>query len=108
MPCCTIPIIFGQQFLLRIDAKTSLSASKNIRFDQTTLAIDAAVARQGIALAHRSFVTSDLATGRLVEVFQTEMQTEKGYYVVAPRSSRHPELVASVRRWLFEQARTAA
>ncbi|RWE25882.1 MAG: LysR family transcriptional regulator, partial [Mesorhizobium sp.] len=42
------------------------TAAKNIRFNQTSLAIEAAIAGQGLALASLFFVEDDIASGRLV------------------------------------------
>lgn len=75
-----------------------------IRFNQTTLAIDAALNGQGLALVQRDFVAADLAAGRLVQVFSPTMRTDAGYYLVSPRKPRQPAAVASVKRWLLGEA----
>lgn len=83
-----------------------VTTQKNIRFNQAALAIDAAVAGQGIALAHPAFVAMDIATNRLVRVLQTQLVTDSGFYLVHPRKTRHPGPVAVVRDWLCGQARS--
>ncbi|MES2928408.1 MAG: LysR substrate-binding domain-containing protein [Pseudomonadota bacterium] len=75
-----------------------------IWFNQTTLAIDAALTGQGLALVQKDFVAQDLSTGRLAKVFEEEAHTGAGYYLVAPRKQRAPEVVAGVRAWLRSQA----
>lgn len=82
-----------------------LAAAKNIRFNQTALAIDAAVAGQGLALAHTDFIASDVDAGRLVRLFDTALRTGAGFYIVSPRRQRHAGQVANVRDWLLQQAR---
>ena len=45
--------------------------AKNLRFNQTSLAIEAAIAGQGVALAARVFLAEDLAEGRLAQARTT-------------------------------------
>ncbi|CAM3471388.1 LysR substrate-binding domain-containing protein [Paracidovorax anthurii] len=68
--------------------------------DQTTLAIDAALTGQGVALVQEDFVTQDLSAGRLVQIFPHAMRTDAGYYLVSPRKQRQPHAVAELKRWL--------
>lgn len=77
---------------------------KNIRFNQTSLAIEAAIAGQGLALASHFFVADDLASGRLVQVLDAEMRTASDFYLVAPRKPKNPAAVDAVRSWLTGQA----
>ncbi|TYL48802.1 LysR substrate-binding domain-containing protein [Marinomonas sp. IMCC 4694] len=64
-------------------------------FNQTTLAIDAALAGQGIALACFAFVEKDIKAGRLVPVFEKTVTVEPDYYLVRKRSrSPHPTVDA--------------
>ncbi|MFA3918747.1 transcriptional regulator GcvA [Ruegeria hyattellae] len=77
--------------------------AKTMAFSQTSMAIDAALASQGIALANREFVEADLRASRLCQPVEFSMETDEGYYVVAPREPRNPAIVSIVRRWLAEQ-----
>lgn len=80
-------------------------APHNIRFNQTALAIEAAVAGQGLALASHFFVSDDLRDGRLSRVFPgAEVRTGSDFYVISPRRPRHPAPVAAVRHWLLAAA----
>ncbi|ELT51236.1 LysR family transcriptional regulator [Brucella intermedia M86] len=56
-------------------------------FNQTTLALDAAMAGQGIALACRAFVAADLAAGRLVQVSDGTVTIEPDYFLVRKRTA---------------------
>jgi LysR family glycine cleavage system transcriptional activator len=80
---------------------SAAGASKGVRFNQTALAIDAALSGQGIALASRYFVESDLAGGRLVDPFGATLEDGTGFYVVTPRRPRHPAPTAAVKAWLL-------
>lgn len=78
-------------------------APQAIWFNQTTLAIDAALTGQGIALVQKDFVAQDLASGRLAKVWEAEARTGAGYYLVSPRKQRAPEVVGGVKAWLRSQ-----
>ncbi|QFT83807.1 Glycine cleavage system transcriptional activator [Halomonas sp. THAF12] len=68
-------------------------------FNQTTLALDAALAGQGIALACRAFVAGDLAAGRLVQVTGEAMIEAPSYYLVRQRSSPPHARQEAVWEW---------
>lgn len=78
--------------------------AKNIRFNQTSLAIEAAIAGQGIALTPHFFVADDLATGKLVPCFDLSLKTGADFYIIAPRKPRNAPQVTAVRDWLRKQA----
>jgi len=76
--------------------------ARRMRFNQTGLAIDAAIAGQGIALASRFLVAADLAAGRLAQPLKAEMRGTQDFYVVVPRKQVHPEPTQAVRQWLLD------
>lgn len=78
--------------------------ARNLRFNQTSLAIDAAAGGQGIALASHAFVKDDIAAGRLAQVFPQQLQLDKAFYLVWPRKAQQPAALAVVKAWLKEQA----
>ncbi|WP_194790308.1 LysR substrate-binding domain-containing protein [Pseudomonas sp. UFMG81] len=78
--------------------------ARNLRFNQTSLAIEAAVGGQGIALAEQAFVAHDIAAGRLVQVFPLQLRLDKAFYLVWPRRARQPAGLAVVKAWLKQQA----
>ncbi|QHE94895.1 transcriptional regulator GcvA [Pandoraea fibrosis] len=92
------------QFLELAMPQAPMSVAKNVRFNQTALAIDAAVAGQGLALAHTDFIVADVAAGRLIRLFDTELRTGAGFYIVSPRRTRHAGPIADVREWLLREA----
>lgn len=81
----------------------STAAVRRVRFNQTALAIDAAIAGQGLALASRFLVKRDLAEGRLVLAFAATHRGPADYFVVTPKKPRHPAPTATVRDWLLRQ-----
>lgn len=84
-----------------------VSDMKTMNFSQTSLAIDAAIAGQGVALTNRVLVEEDLSKVRLCQPFEYSLPTDEGYYVVAPRVPRNAALVDCVRGWLAEQVRSS-
>ncbi|NOD93384.1 LysR family transcriptional regulator [Ruegeria sp. HKCCD4884] len=72
-------------------------------FSQTSLAIDAALSGQGIALANAPLVASELASGRLVQPLEDVLIEDLGFYIVAPRKPRQPQMVEIIRNWLLSQ-----
>lgn len=97
-----------EQYLQEGGVPSTAMPTHAIRFNQTTLAIDAALMGQGIALVQKDFVADDLAAGRLVPAFAHEMHTDAGYYLVHPRKQRLPQAVARVRQWMVGQAQSIA
>ena len=76
---------------------------KTMKFSQTSLALDAAIARQGVALTTHALVDDDLRENRLCQPFAFSLEAKEGYYIVAPREPRNPVLVSIVRDWLIAQ-----
>ena len=72
-------------------------------FSHASLAIQAAMAGQGVALARGTLVREDLAQRRLVKPFELELDSGIGYWLVAPRRAiLRPELV-QFRDWLLAE-----
>lgn len=88
------------QFLEVAFPGAATTSGKNIRFNQTSLAIEAAAAGQGLALTSLFFVTDDLASRRLVRPFTTELRIGADFYLVSLRKPRHPTAVIEVRDWM--------
>jgi LysR family glycine cleavage system transcriptional activator len=82
-------------------------ASKRLSFNQTSHAIDAAIAGQGIVLATRSFVAADIAERRLERVGRTVLQGPSDFHLVWPRYRKSAALLAAMA-WMLKAAGTAA
>ncbi|WP_248295093.1 hypothetical protein [Paraburkholderia sp. UYCP14C] len=59
-----------------------IEAIVGIEFDQSLMAIDAAVRAQGVALTSAILVEAELAAGSLVEPFGKALPLSEGYYLV--------------------------
>lgn len=71
-------------------------------FNQTTLALGAAMAGQGVALTCRAFVIADVEAGRLVEVAQAGV-AKGNYYLVRKHSYASNKAVEAVWEWCINR-----
>ena len=95
-------------FLEKIFAGRAKPRFRAMNFNQTSLAVDAAVAGQGVALASDPFVEHEIAAGRLCRPFDDTVQGEVGFFVVTPRNPRKPDLVRRMQEWLVAQGRSTS
>ena len=72
-------------------------------FNQTSLAIDAAIAGQGIALARSALASLDLGAGRLIRPVPEEVPAEFAYWIVCPKSNASRPKIRRFREWLLSQ-----
>ena len=89
------------EFIERALGRSLSHAGKQVRFSQTSLAIDAAAAGQGLAVANRFLVEEDIRAQRLLQAFTPTMRGGMDYYVVTLRKPRRSAPTASVRQWLL-------
>lgn len=68
-------------------------------FNQTTHALDAAMAGQGVALACRAFVQADLDASRLVQVHPAGFEARGDYYLARKRATLSRRTVDAVWDW---------
>ncbi|MGF7159210.1 LysR family glycine cleavage system transcriptional activator [Rhodoligotrophos appendicifer] len=85
-------------------AGSSIRGRSGIRFNQSSLALDAALDGQGVALSPAPLVQDDLSRGLLMAPFGTELfiESERSFYIVMPKHAR-PEAVC-FRDWLLRAA----
>jgi len=74
-----------------------------VLFSDTLLAVQAAIAGQGILLARRSLVEDELRSGRLLRLWTYEIVDVHAHYLVWPVSSSRLDAIAKLRAWLVEQ-----
>jgi LysR family glycine cleavage system transcriptional activator len=83
---------------------TGVDADRGPRFNQHSMALQAAIEGHGVALGSTSHVVDDLAAGRLACPFALSLPTPFAYYVVMlPEAMARPE-VAALRDWLLAEA----
>ncbi|MCA9605443.1 MAG: transcriptional regulator GcvA [Myxococcales bacterium] len=74
------------------------------RFSHAHMALEAAIAGQGVALGRTTLVARDLEEGRLVRPFDLELPSALSYWLLTPKGTR-PERVEAFRRWLLGEAK---
>lgn len=80
-----------------------LDTERGMRFTDHALALQAATAGQGVALASAALIGESLAAGLLVKPFPTELDTGSGYDVLV-RAEDHSKPVRAFARWLRREA----
>ncbi len=76
-------------------------------FEDFNLLRAAALAGQGVALCPKSLVRDDLASGRLIQLFNDiEIKRDHAYYMIEPADAHHQHAgaIARFKEWLLEQA----
>lgn len=93
------PEFIEQQFGTSVTQHEAL-AFRRISFNQTSHAIDAAIAGQGIVLATRTFIADDLAEHRLVQTGQIELRGPSDFFLVWQKH-RKSEALEAVKSWMI-------
>lgn len=78
--------------------------NKIMSFNQTALAMDAAESGQGVTLAPRILLGEQLSQGKLVRLWQDELSSQDGYYIVYPESRGNTAAQDEVTEWLLLEA----
>jgi LysR family transcriptional regulator, glycine cleavage system transcriptional activator len=81
-----------------------VDAERGPRFSQHSMAIQAAIEGQGVALGTTSHAANDLDAGRLVWPFDHCLPTPFAYYVVSPPETAEEPAIAAFRDWLIAEA----
>ena len=82
----------------------NVDVSRGPVLNQASMALDAAVDGQGIALARSALAAWDLIAGRLVRPFRLALPVPYAYWIVCPKvTAKLPKIVA-FREWLLTEA----
>jgi LysR family glycine cleavage system transcriptional activator len=73
-------------------------------FNQASMAIDAAVDAQGVALARSALAAWDMRAGRLVRPFPLAQKAPYAYWIVCPKSTAYLPKISTFRDWLLIEA----
>ena len=96
-----------QKWLEAAGVAERVDAAHGPHFSSNILSLEAASQKLGAALALRPLVNDDIASGRLVAPFATEMKPVGAYYLVCPEVIADRPAVATFRQWLLEKANSA-
>lgn len=72
------------------------------KFQNTPLALEAAAAGMGVAIANRAFVESYLNDRRLVIPFEVELASQSAYYLLYPKEILARPSAAAFRAWITD------
>lgn len=89
-----------QLWLTAAGLPTALAARRGLSFDQSFMAIEAAMEGLGVALGRSAYVQADIAAGRLVVPFDVVLPADAGFYIVAPEETADTPKIALFRDWL--------
>jgi LysR family glycine cleavage system transcriptional activator len=73
-------------------------------FNQASIAIDAAIDGQGVALARTALAAWDLLSGRLVRPLAFGLKANYAYWIVCPKVVANLPKIAIFREWLLAEA----
>ncbi|MBV9523691.1 MAG: hypothetical protein JO010_12905, partial [Alphaproteobacteria bacterium] len=90
-----------QLWLTAAGLPAAFATRRGLSFDQSFMAIQAAVDGLGVALGRTRFVEADIAAGRLVVPFDVVLPAEAGFYIVAPEETADAPKIAMFRDWLI-------
>lgn len=83
---------------------TGLDPERGVVFNQASMAIDAAIQGQGVAMARTALAAWDLLAGRLVRPFAQALEAPFALWIVCPKATADLPKIATFRRWLLEEA----
>jgi LysR family glycine cleavage system transcriptional activator len=85
-----------------------VDADRGPKFHTSPLALEAAMAGQGVAIADRRLVAEHLASGRLVVVFDITLPSDSAYYLVYPEERADNPRITVFRDWLLREVAASA
>lgn len=83
----------------------SCDLARGPTFSMASMAVEAAIDGQGVALVGQVLVADDIAAGRLVQPFELSYPVQFAYYIVSPLAYAERPRVVAFREWLLEEAR---
>lgn len=89
---------------LRLAGIDGIDVKRGITFNQASMAIDAAVDGQGIALARTALASWDMACGRLVQPFAQALEAPFAFWIVCPKAAADLPKIVTFRSWLLHEA----
>jgi LysR family glycine cleavage system transcriptional activator len=84
-----------------------IDPTRGPRFTMESMAVQAAIEGQGVALVGDKIVADDIAAGRLIRPFDASFSTPLSFsfYLLTAKDSAEQTKVTAFRNWLLEEAR---
>ena len=89
---------------LKAAGAKGVDAARGPRFNQSSLAIEAAASGRGVTLAKRALAQADLDAGRLAAPFSTSTPIEFAYWIVHPPGRARSKAARSFIAWALAEA----
>jgi len=89
---------------LKAAGANGVEANRGPRFNQASLAIEAAASGRGVALAKRALAQADLDSGRLAAPFHVATPIEFAYWIVHPPGRARSRAARAFINWALDQA----
>ncbi len=83
-------------------------ALRGPRFEQFTMIAQAAICDLGVALLPKLLIEDELASGKLVVLFNRSIRSANSYYLVVPEAKISSPLTAAFAEWIVGQAKTSS
>jgi LysR family glycine cleavage system transcriptional activator len=84
-----------------------IDGNSGLKFENSSLAYQAAIDKLGVAMAQTALVADDLKLGRLVAPFRLHVPTQGAYFLVYPPRSRNLDKVRRFEAWLLDECSAA-
>ncbi|WP_234684642.1 transcriptional regulator GcvA [Bradyrhizobium monzae] len=85
-----------------------IAKQPGITFDMIFMTIQAAIDGIGVAMGRTSYVSDDIAKGRLVVPFKIALPADAGFYLVSPDGRREAPKLAAFRQWMIAATQNKA
>lgn len=82
---------------------SEIGALRELRFGNGLLALEAAVAGQGVLLGSRDLHQAELSAGKLALVSDRPLKCEQAYYVVSAGPDQARSIARQFREWLLDE-----
>ncbi len=91
------------ELFARMLGRPDLGVGRGLTFDTAQLAVQYALSGDGLALVDPRLVQEELATGRLIQPFEPQLESGYGYYLTTSPEDLDNEAVALFRSWLIHR-----
>jgi LysR family glycine cleavage system transcriptional activator len=99
---------YDWQMWLRAAGAEQVDHTRGPRLSRASIALQAAVQGEGVALGSDALSSDELASGRLVRPFDIVLPLRFAYYLVYPQERARMPKIAAFRQWILAEAGTKA
>lgn len=78
------------------------------RFEQFSMIAQAVSCHLGVAILPKFLIEDELASGKMVQLFDHSIRSKNSYYLVVPDAKASSSLVSAFTRWIVAQAQADA